>query len=248
MDKRIAIVPILLMAGLVAGLSFAWPLINQQSNSVTVTGTLEPGVEAGCIILRANDGTQYLLIDWFHYPPAGTRVTVIGFFDSSVASYCMQGRGAIHVVSIYAPEPAISASVSYGTGTVSASSATVISGTTQGSITITGVSITTSGYVYTAVENPQCYPQCGAPSLILAYLYVPPGTGCTSSMACYPPPQYYRLLNIDGSPFWSTAPNGTFAVRVTGILVTPSSWNCVSFYVPEICVIGDIYVQSITYS
>ncbi len=236
------------MAGLVAGLSFAWPLINHHSNSITVTGTLEPGVEAGCVILQANDGTQYLLIDWFHYPPAGTRVTVTGFYDNGVASYCMQGKVAIHVVSISTSELTTSTSVGYDSGTATASSATVIRSSTQWSATVTGVSITTSGYVYTAVENPQCSPQCGAPSFILTYLYIPPGTGCTGSMGCYPPPQYYRLLNIDGSQFWPTAPNGTYAVRVTGILVTPSSWACESFYVPKICMLGDIHVQNLVYS
>jgi hypothetical protein len=138
--------------------------------------------------------------------------------------------------------------ISHSTGTATASSASVISGSTKRSTSITDHSITTSGYVYTVVESPQCYPQCGAPSLIVTYLYVPPGTGCTGSMWCYPPPKYYRLLNIDGSPFWTTAPNGTYADRVTGILVTPSSWNCESFYVPKICMSGDIYVQNLSYS
>jgi hypothetical protein len=69
-----------------------------------MTGTLEPGIEAGCIILRASDGTQYLLIGRSNYPPAGTRVTVTGYFDDGAASYCMQGKAAIHVVSISTSE------------------------------------------------------------------------------------------------------------------------------------------------
>lgn len=234
-----------------AFLYFAWPFINHDSNSIIVTGKLEPGVEAGCVILRANDGTPYLLIGWSNYPPFGTRVTVTGYFDNNVASYCMQGKAPIHVVSISTSElmssasATESASVSCGTGTATA---TLISGSTQQSTTITGVSITTSGYIYMVVESPQCYPQCLAPSFILTYLYVPTGTGCTDSMACYPPPQYYRLLNIDGSPFSANTPNGTFAVSVVGILVTPSSWNCASFYVPKTCMLGDIYVQNLAYS
>lgn len=239
---------VLVIAGLAAGLSLAWPMMNYYSNSVTIMGTLEPGVEAGCVILRANDGAQYLLIGSSHYPPAGTRVTVTGYFDNGVASFCMQGKAAIHVVSIFTSEPTTLTSISYGRGTATASSATVISWITQQSTTITGASITTSGYVYSVVENPQCYPQCGAPSFILTYLYVPPGTGCTGSMGCYPPPKYYRLLNFDGSSFQPTAPNGTYAIRVTGTLVIPSSWSCNSFYVPTICMLGDIYVQNLSYS
>jgi len=91
---------LVVIAGLMVGLSFAWPFINYYSNSTIMTGTLEPGVEAGCVIIRADDGTQYLLIGWSNYPPAGTRVTVTGYFDNGVASYCMQGEAAIHVVSI----------------------------------------------------------------------------------------------------------------------------------------------------
>jgi hypothetical protein len=157
----------------------------------------------------------------------------------------MQGEAAIHVVSISIAELTASTSVSYGTAT--ASTATVITSSAMGSTTVSGVSITISGYVYEVVETPQCYPQCGAPSFVLTYLYLPPGTGCTGSMGCFPPPQYYRLLNIDGSFFRTTAPNGTYAT-VTGTLVTPSSWNCDSFYLPKLCMFGDIYVQNIAYS
>ena len=230
------------MIGLVSALTLAGPLIIHHSNQITVTGNLKSGVEAGCIILQAKDGTEYLLTGWTSYPPTGTEVTVTGFVDTSVASYCMQGSAALHVVSIPASTTTTSFSISYGTAT--ASSASVISGYTQQSTTITGVPITASGYVYTVVESPQCYPQCGAPSFFLTYLYIPAGTECTGVMECYPPPQYYRLLNNDGSPFLPTAPNGTYVTRISGLLVTPSSWNCESFYIPKICMLGDIYVRS----
>jgi len=218
---------------------------------MTVAGTLYQGVEAGCVILRANDGMEYLLLGWSNYPPAGTRVRVTGYAENNVATYCMQGKVAIRVVSISIFElttsrSGIASTISYGT--VTASSATVISGSTQQSTTTKGVPITISGYVYAVVENPECYPPCGAPSLVLTFLYIPPGTGCTGSMGCYPPPQYYWLRNIDGSPFWTDAPNGTYANSVTGMLVMPSSWNCESFYVPKICILGDIFVQRIIYS
>ena len=107
--------------------------------------------------------------------------------------------------------------------------------------------ITANGYIYTVVESPQCYPQCGMPSFLLAYLYIPPGASCTGSMECYPPPKYYRILRSDGSPIQPTAPNGTYVRDLRGLLVTPSSWNCESFYVPKICMTGDIYVQNLDF-
>lgn len=244
MKNRFWLVPVLVaLTGLLAvGLLFAGSSGNSGSNPTTVTGRLERGVEAGCMILQLNDGTQYLLLGWSNYPPPGTRVAVTGYFDNTVASYCMQGSRAIHVVSLSISELATSTTVSsYGTAT-----ATVISGSAAQPTTITGVSFAASGYIYEVVENPQCRPQCGAPSFILTYLYLPPGTGCTESMGCYPPPRDYRLLNNDGSFFRPTAPNGTYAT-VTGVLATPSSWSCDAFYVPKVCMNGDIYVQSITY-
>ena len=196
------------------------------------------------MLLRTEGGTQYLLIGWSNYPPVGTKVTVVGYLDSKAASYCMQGKAAVRVASI----SIMSASVSYGSGTATETSATVISGSTQQSTTISGMTITTSGYIYEVVENPQCSPRCGSPSFLLTYLYVPPGVGCTGSMACYPPPRYYRLLNADGSPFSTNAPNGTYVSNVTGMLVIPSSWYCNSFYTPKICMLGDIYIQNLAYA
>ncbi len=246
LNQRIVIAAILVAVGFVSALALAGPMIIQHSGQITVTGSLEPGVEAGCVILHVNDGMQYLLTGWSNYPPAGTKVTVTGYVDTSVASYCMQGSSAIRVVSLAIPEATTTTSFSISYGSATASSATVIIGSTQQSTSMTGVPITASGYVYTVVESPQCYPQCGAPSFFLTYFYIPPGAECTG-MACYPPPQYYRLLNNDGSPFLTNAPNGTYVTRLTGLLVTPSSWNCESFYVPKICMLGDIYVQSLEY-
>lgn len=134
--------------------------------------------------------------------------------------------------------------ISYMTGTVSAATV-MISGTTQSMVT-TGISVRLMGYVYNTVESPACYPQCLAPSFLLTYLFVPPGTGCTGSLACFPPPEYYRLLNLNPD-FWTTARNGT-RVAVTGTLVTPSSWACNSFYVPKLCMTGDLYVQEISFT
>ena len=239
-------VSILVLACVVAGWSFVGPVFDHLTDQITVAGSLKPGVEAGCVILQADDGTQYLLAGSANYPDFGTKVSVTGYFEKDVASYCMQGKEVIHVLSISTSAPTTTVfSISYGTAT--ASSATVISGSMQQSTTISGVSITASGFIYTAVENPQCLPQCGAPSFLLTYLYIPPGTGCTGAMGCYPPPQYYRLLSSDGGPFLPTAQNGTHVTRLTGLLVAPSSWTCESFYVPKICMLGDIYLQSVNY-
>lgn len=237
------IVSVLVLASVVACWSLVGPIFDHRSNQITVAGSLKAGVEAGCVILQADDGTQYLLAGPTNYPAFGTRVSVTGYFEKDEASYCMQGKAVIHALSISTSAPTTAFSISYGTAT--ASSATVISGSMQQSTTISGVPITASGYIYIVVESPQCYPQCGAPSFLLTYLYIPPATECTGTMECYPTPQYYRLLNSDGRPFLPTAPNGTHVSRLTGLLVAPSSWTCESFYVPKICMLGDIYVQSL---
>jgi hypothetical protein len=237
MKAKIWLVPILVAGVLTVAVLFAWPLWNADSNLITVTGSVQPGVEAGCMILQSN-GTQYLLLDWSNYPPPGTQVTITGYLEHNVASYCMQGSGVIHVISLSIAGSATW--ISSGTAT-----ATTISGSTTGSATITGVPFTISGYVYQVVENPQCTPQCGVPSFILTYLYVQPGANCSGAEGCYPAARYYRLLNIDPIALRTTIQNGTYAT-VTGILGTPSMWNCNSFYVPKVCMSGDIYVQTIS--
>jgi hypothetical protein len=251
LQRRIGIVALLVaIIGLVAGLYLATSssAINRNSNMLTLRGTIQPGVEAGCVILQLSDGTQYLLLDWSSFPLAGTEVTVTGYVEANVASYCMQGKEAIHVVSISISNGSFSSSVGYGTvGTATASNATVIAGSTAQSTTVSGQSVKANGYVISVVESPRCYPQCGMPSFMLTYLLVGPGPDCVGSMVCNRLPREYRLLNMDGSPFWLTAPNGTFAI-VIGIQVTPSSWNCESLYHPKICFSGDMYIQSITYS
>jgi len=247
LDKRIIIAIVLVMVSVLATWSFVGSFLGHSSNQAVVAGRLESGVEAGCVILHADDGTQYLLTGWSNYPPLGTQVAVTGYFETDVASYCMQGEGVIHVLSISAIGTASSLSISYVTGTATASTVTAITVSIPQPPSISGVPIAVSGYLYTVVESPQCYPQCGLPSFILAYLYVPPGSGCTGAMACYPPPRYYRLLNGDGSPFLPTALNGTYVTHLTGLLLTPSSWNCESFYVPKICMSGDVYVQTVEY-
>jgi hypothetical protein len=243
LNKLVIIVSVLVMASVVVGWSLVGPIFDHRSNQITVAGSLKPGLGAGCVMLEADDGTQYLLTGSTNYPAFGSRVSVTGYLEKNVASYCMQGKQVVHVLSI-----SITTVSNIGYATATASSAAVTNGSTQQSSTISGVPITASGFIYTVVESPHCYPQCLAPSFFLTYLYVPPGNECTGTMECYPPPQNYRLLNSDGSPFLPTAPNGTHVGQLTGLLVTPSSWSCGSFYVPKICMLGDIYVQSVEWT
>lgn len=101
MKKGILLASILIaITGLAASLILTRPSLGQDPSVFTMTGTLEAGVEAGCTLLRVDNGTQYLLVGWSNYPPAGTRVAITGYVENSVASYCMQGKAAIHVVSI----------------------------------------------------------------------------------------------------------------------------------------------------
>ena len=71
------------------------------AETITVTGTMHPGVEAGCWLIRADGtGTEYLLIG---APDAlrinGLHVQVAGEIKTDVVSYCMQGSAALQVTS-----------------------------------------------------------------------------------------------------------------------------------------------------
>jgi hypothetical protein len=72
-----------------------------SAETLTVTGTMHPGVEAGCWLIRADGtGTDYLLID---APDTlrvdGLHVQVTGEIKTDIASYCMQGSAALQVTS-----------------------------------------------------------------------------------------------------------------------------------------------------
>jgi hypothetical protein len=59
---------------------------------VTLRGVVTDGVEAGCVVLNAEDGKQYLLLGG---DPAvvieGGRVEVTGFLQPDLMTYCQQG-------------------------------------------------------------------------------------------------------------------------------------------------------------
>jgi hypothetical protein len=57
---------------------------------LTLTGTVEQGVEAGCLVLTA-DGVTYLLLGARALVRAGDRVTVEGVLATDVATTCQQG-------------------------------------------------------------------------------------------------------------------------------------------------------------
>ena len=72
-----------------------------SAETLTVTGTMHPGVEAGCWLIRVDGtGTDYLLID---APDTlrvdGLHVQVTGEIKTDIASYCMQGSAALQVTS-----------------------------------------------------------------------------------------------------------------------------------------------------
>ncbi len=90
------------------------------AETVTVTGTMHPGVEASCWLIRADStGTEYLLIgppDALHVN--GLHVQVEGEIKTDVVSYCMQGSAALQVTSY-----SILSSLSTTTVTVTTTSA-----------------------------------------------------------------------------------------------------------------------------
>ncbi len=67
------------------------PSGSTKTGSTTLTGTVEAGVEAGCLLLRSG-GTTYLLIGGDRdVIKAGAAVRVTGAIARDIKSYCMQG-------------------------------------------------------------------------------------------------------------------------------------------------------------
>jgi hypothetical protein len=59
---------------------------------VTVTGTLHDGVEPGCVLLRTEQGTDYLLVGGDRGRlMTGRRVQVTGVLSQDLMSICQQG-------------------------------------------------------------------------------------------------------------------------------------------------------------
>ena len=60
---------------------------------ITATGTLRDGVEPGCVLLEADQGTVYLLVGGDRGKlAAGGRVQVTGVLSPDLLSICQQGQ------------------------------------------------------------------------------------------------------------------------------------------------------------
>lgn len=59
---------------------------------VTLRGTAEEGVEAGCVIFRADGGSTYLLLGGDRTVVApGRRLEIVGRPDPDILTTCQQG-------------------------------------------------------------------------------------------------------------------------------------------------------------
>jgi hypothetical protein len=64
----------------------------QQEPVIELNGILTQGVETGCVLLHADDGRLYNLVNvTADHPPFGSRVLVRGYVERDVATVCMQG-------------------------------------------------------------------------------------------------------------------------------------------------------------
>lgn len=65
---------------------------DKPTSSMTITGTVESGVEAGCLILEY-DGTVYGIFGNYDRSVvyAGAEVTLSGYTDLGMMSFCQQG-------------------------------------------------------------------------------------------------------------------------------------------------------------
>ena len=65
----------------------------RPAGQVTVTGTVTPGVEPGCLLLDARGGTSYLLVGGKRSElRPGRRLAVTGRVDRGLLSTCQQGE------------------------------------------------------------------------------------------------------------------------------------------------------------
>jgi hypothetical protein len=62
------------------------------SAEATIRGRVEEGVEAGCIVLRGDDGVTYLLLGGDRaLLVAGSRLEVVGQLEPDLVTTCQQG-------------------------------------------------------------------------------------------------------------------------------------------------------------
>jgi hypothetical protein len=67
------------------------PSASDKAGTMTLTGTVEPGVEAGCLLMKTGGKTYLLIGGDRNVVKAGARVQVTGRLAPDIKSYCMQG-------------------------------------------------------------------------------------------------------------------------------------------------------------
>ncbi|HEV7963119.1 MAG TPA: hypothetical protein VGP57_11330 [Actinoplanes sp.] len=70
----------------------AGPRPSAQAGEVTLSGQVEAGVEANCLVLRSGGQTYNLLGGDKNIVKPGNNVVVRGHVAEGVMSYCMQGK------------------------------------------------------------------------------------------------------------------------------------------------------------
>jgi hypothetical protein len=101
--NHLAVLAGLLLAGLLAGAcaepdrddsgSARGGATTAPAGEATVTGTVQEGVEPGCLLLEADGGTRYLLVGGQRAElTPGSRVAVTGRVDRDLLSTCQQGE------------------------------------------------------------------------------------------------------------------------------------------------------------
>jgi len=63
----------------------------KEPGNLTLTGQVEPGVEAGCLIMKTGGKTYLLLGGDPTVVRAGAQVRVTGRLVTDIRTYCMQG-------------------------------------------------------------------------------------------------------------------------------------------------------------
>lgn len=80
------------------------PVTGRTKRPTTVRGLLNPGVEAGCLLLETDAKTLVLLGVRPADVPLGSRVVVTGTLRPDLATTCQQGT-AFQVTAIKADQP-----------------------------------------------------------------------------------------------------------------------------------------------
>lgn len=97
MKTKISIITIsiklLLVLSLLSINSFAQKqtISHKTSDTITIKGIVEKGIETGCLILKTKDQKIYNLLNIKAILKEGTCLKVTGYIQKNAASICMQG-------------------------------------------------------------------------------------------------------------------------------------------------------------